>query len=423
MSAFIILFLLILLLVMRVPVAFSLGGLGVALLAYFPLPLNAIPQRLYGTMDSFELLAIPMFLLMSNVLLKGRVGKDLFEAVQSWIGHYPGGLGVATILSCGIFSAVSGSSVATAATIGTVAIPEMTKRGYPRHFVYGLLAAGGTLGIMIPPSIPLIIYGIISESSIPKLFLAGIGPGLFLIVVFITYSVLYSKISKNYHPIPKATWKQRWSASLRALPTIIIATSVIGSIYAGIATPSESAGVGFLMSMIVTFAMGRMNFSKLKDAVYDSAKTTIMIFLIIAGAKVFSYAITLYMIPQNISELLIQNITSPTLFIFAIGLVLLIIGFFLESLSMLLIMVPVLFPAIMEKGIDAIWFGLFFVILIETALITPPVGMNLFIIQAISNAKITEIIKGVWPFVLIMLGTAVLLWFWQDLALYIPYHF
>ncbi len=423
MSAFIILFLLILLLVMRVPVAFALGGLGAALLAYFPLPLNAIPQRLYGTMDSFELLAVPMFLLMSNILLKGKVGKDLFAAVQSWIGHLPGGLGVATILSCGIFSAVSGSSVATAATIGTVAIPEMTKRGYPRHFVYGLLAAGGTLGIMIPPSIPLIIYGIISESSIPKLFLAGIGPGVFLIIVFIAYSMLYAKISKNYHPIAKATWKERYSASLRALPTIFIAISVIGSIYMGIATPSESAGVGFVISLIVTFAMGRMNFAKLKEAVYDSAKTTIMIFIIIAGAKVFSYAITLYMIPQNISQMLIENITNPTVFIFAIGLVLLIIGFFLESLSMLLIMVPVLFPAIMEKGIDPIWFGLFFVILIETALITPPVGMNLFIIQAISNAKITEIIRGVWPFVLILLGTAVLLWFWQDLALYIPYHF
>ncbi len=423
MTAFIILFILIIVLVMRVPVAFALGGMGAALLAYYPLPLNAIPQRLYGTMDSFELLAVPMFLLMSNVLLKGKVGKDLFEAVQSWIGHLPGGLGIATILSCGIFSAVSGSSVATAATIGTVAIPEMTKRGYPRHFVYGLLAAGGTLGIMIPPSIPLIIYGVISETSIPKLFLAGIGPGLFLIVVFITYSILYSKISKNYHHIPKASWKQRYIASLRALPTILVATSVIGSIYAGIATPSESAGVGFIMAMIVTFAMGRMNFTKLKDAVYDSAKTTIMIFMIIAGAKVFSYAITLYMIPQNVSELLIENITNPTLFIFAIGLVLLIVGFFLESLSMLLIMVPVLYPAIMEKGIDGIWFGLFFVILIETALITPPVGMNLFIIQAISNAKITEIVRGVWPFVLIMLGTAVLLWFWQDLALYIPYHF
>ena len=423
MTAFIILFILIIVLVMRVPVAFALGGMGVALLAYYPLPLNAVPQRLYGTMDSFELLAVPMFLLMSNVLLKGKVGKDLFEAVQSWIGHLPGGLGVATILSCGIFSAVSGSSVATAATIGTVAIPEMTKRGYPRHFVYGLLAAGGTLGIMIPPSIPLIIYGVISETSIPKLFLAGIGPGLFLIFVFISYSVLYSKISKNYHPIPKASWKQRYSASLRAMPTIIVATSVISSIYAGIATPSESAGVGFIMAMIITFLMGRMNFNKLKDAVYDSAKTTIMIFMIIAGAKVFSYAITLYMIPQNVSEALIQNITNPTIFIFAIGLVLLIVGFFLESLSMLLIMVPVLYPAIMEKGIDGIWFGLFFVILIETALITPPVGMNLFIIQAISNAKITEIVKGVWPFMLIMLFTAILLWFWQDLALYIPYHF
>lgn len=423
MTAFVILFILIIVLVMRVPVAFALGGMGVALLAYYPLPLNAVPQRLYGTMDSFELLAVPMFLLMSNVLLKGKVGKDLFEAVQSWIGHLPGGLGVATILSCGIFSAVSGSSVATAATIGTVAIPEMTKRGYPRHFVYGLLAAGGTLGIMIPPSIPLIIYGVISETSIPKLFLAGIGPGLFLIFVFISYSVLYSKISKNYHPIPKASWKQRYSASLRAMPTIIVATSVISSIYAGIATPSESAGVGFIMAMIITFLMGRMNFTKLKDAVYDSAKTTIMIFMIIAGAKVFSYAITLYMIPQNVSEALIQNITNPTIFIFAIGLVLLIVGFFLESLSMLLIMVPVLYPAIMEKGIDGIWFGLFFVILIETALITPPVGMNLFIIQAISNAKITEIVKGVWPFMLIMLFTAILLWFWQDLALYIPYHF
>lgn len=423
MTAFIILFILIIVLVMRVPVAFALAGLGAALLAAFPLPLNAIPQRLYGTMDSFELLAIPMFLLMSNILLKGKVGKDLFEAVQSWIGHLPGGLGIATILSCGIFSAVSGSSVATAATIGTVAIPEMTKRGYPRHFVYGLLAAGGTLGIMIPPSIPLIIYGVISETSIPKLFLAGIGPGLFLIFVFITYSVLYSKISKNYHRVPKASWKQRYSASLRAMPTIIVAISVIGSIYTGIATPSESAGVGFIMAMIITFLMGRMNFTKLKDAVYDSAKTTIMIFMIIAGAKVFSYAITLYMIPQNVSELLIENITNPTIFIFAIGLVLLIVGFFLESLSMLLIMVPVLYPAIMEKGIDGIWFGLFFVILIETALITPPVGMNLFIIQAISNAKITEIIKGVWPFVLIMLSTAMLLWFWQDLALYIPYNF
>lgn len=423
MSAFVILFLLILLLVARVPVAFSLGGLGIALLAYFPFPLTGVPQRLYGTMDSFELLAVPMFLLMSNVLLKAKVGKDLFAAVQSWIGHYPGGLGVATVLSCGLFSAVSGSSVATAATIGTVAIPEMTKRGYPKHFVYGLLASGGTLGILIPPSIPLIIYGIISETSIPKLFLAGIGPGLFLITVFVAYSMIYARINKEYQNIPKASWKQRKDTTLMAIPTVLIAASVIGSIYLGIATPSESAGVGFVFSLIVTFIMGRMNWSMLKEAVYDSAKTTIMIFIIIAGAKVFSYAITLYQIPQDVSSLLVNNIDNLTLFILAIGIVLLFIGFFLESLSMLLIMVPVLFPAILERGIDPIWFGLFFVVLIETALITPPVGMNLFIIQAISKARIGEIIKGVWPFALIMLGTAVLLWFWQDLALFIPRNF
>ena len=403
--------------------AFALAGLGIALLAYFPLPLNAVPQRFYGSMDSFELLAVPMFLLMSNVLLKANVGRDLFAAVQSWVGHLPGGLGVATILSCGLFSAVSGSSVATAATIGTVAIPEMTSRGYPKPFVYGLLAAGGTLGILIPPSIPLILYGIITETSISKLFLAGIGPGLFLIFVFVSYSVLYAKFSKQYESIEKASWKERYTLTLRAIPTLLIATSVIASIYLGIATPSESAGLGFVIALLITSMMGRMTIEKLKQAVYDSSKTTVMIFLIIAGAKVFSYAITLYQIPQDISNLLVSNISNLTLFIFAIAIVLLFIGFFLESLSMLLIMVPVLLPAILDRGIDVIWFGLFFVVLIETALITPPVGMNIFIIQAISKAKIEEIIRGVWPFAIMMIATAILLWFWQDLVLYIPGHF
>ena len=421
MSAFFIIMALLALLTLRVPVAFAMGALGVFLLWLFPLPLNAVPQRLYGTMDSFELLAVPMFLLMSNVLLKGNVGRDLFAAVQSWVGHLPGGLGIATILSCGMFSAVSGSSVATAATIGTVAIPEMTRRGYDRPFVLGLLAAGGTLGILIPPSIPLIIYGIITETSIPTLFLAGIGPGLFLASIFIVYSVIYSRTKGTQEQLEKADWKTRRTASLLALPTVGLAVAIIGSIYMGIATPSESAGVGFILAIIITFAMGRMNWEKLKQATYDSMKTTTMIFLIIAGAKVFSYAITLYQIPQNISELLTSNISDPGLFMLAVGGVLLIIGFFLESLSMLLIMVPVLFPALQSVGIDPIWFGIFFVVLIETALITPPVGLNLFIIQAVGKARLEEVVKGAWPFALMMLATAVLLWFWQGLALTIAY--
>ncbi len=423
MDAFIIILALLALLLLRVPVAFALGSLGVFLLWYFPLPLNAVPQRLYGTMDSFELLAVPMFLLMSNILLKANVGRDLFAAVQSWVGHWPGGLGVATILSCGLFSAVSGSSVATAATIGTVAIPEMTKRGYQRPFVFGLLAAGGTLGILIPPSIPLILYGIITETSIPTLFLAGIGPGLFLACVFIIYSMVYARFNASDIVIEKADRATRIRASLLALPTVGLASAIIGSIYMGIATPSESAGVGFILALIITTLMGRMTWQKLKDATYDAMKTTTMIFLIVAGAKVFSYAITLYQIPQSISQMLTTNISDPTLFMLAVGGVLLLIGFFLESLSMLLIMVPVLFPALSLMGIDPIWFGIFFVVLIETALITPPVGLNLFIIQAVGKARLEEVAKGAWPFAVMMLATAVLLWFWQGLALTIAYGF
>lgn len=423
MDAFIIILALLALLLLRVPVAFALGSLGVFLLWYFPLPLIAVPQRLYGTMDSFELLAVPMFLLMSNILLKANVGRDLFAAVQSWVGHWPGGLGVATILSCGLFSAVSGSSVATAATIGTVAIPEMTKRGYQRPFVFGLLAAGGTLGILIPPSIPLILYGIITETSIPTLFLAGIGPGLFLACVFIIYSMVYARFNASDIVIEKADRATRIRASLLALPTVGLASAIIGSIYMGIATPSESAGVGFILALIITTLMGRMTWQKLKDATYDAMKTTTMIFLIVAGAKVFSYAITLYQIPQSISQMLTTNISDPTLFMLAVGGVLLLIGFFLESLSMLLIMVPVLFPALSLMGIDPIWFGIFFVVLIETALITPPVGLNLFIIQAVGKARLEEVAKGAWPFAVMMLATAVLLWFWQGLALTIAYGF
>jgi len=421
MEAFLILGALVGLLVLRVPVAFALGGLGVILLWLKGLPLVGVPQRLYGTMDSFELLAVPMFLLMSNVLLKGGVGRDLFTAVQSWVGHWPGGLGVATIKTCTLFSAISGSSVATAATIGTVAIPEMEARGYNRSFVLGQLAAGGTLGILIPPSIPLIIYGIITEVSIPTLFLAGIGPGLFLAAMFIIYSMLYAKFSGAYTAIPKASWAERGRSTVLALPTMLLAFAIIGSIYAGIATPSESAGVGFVLALILTFAMGRMTWRKLQDAVYAAMQTTVMIFMIIAGAKVFSYAITLYLIPQAISHLITSNITDPNLFILAVGAVLLILGFFLEALSMLLIMVPVLFPSLEAMGIDPIWFGIFFVVLIETALITPPVGLNLFVIQAVGNARLEEVVKGAWPFAVMMLLTAILLWFWQDLALYIPY--
>ncbi len=421
MIAAIILFSLILLLLLRVPVAFTLGGLGLAMLVLGGFSPIMVPQSLYSTMDSFELLAVPLFLLMSNILLKGGIGRDLFAAVQSWLGHWPGGLGVAAIVSCAIFAAISGSSVATAATIGNVAIYEMTSRGYPRPFVLGLVAAGGTLGILIPPSIPLIIYGIVTEESIVQLFLAGIGPGLFLAAMFIVFSILYAIFGKNYQPVPKASWSERRSASILALPTVLLAAIVIGGIYAGWFTPSESAGIGFTVSLIIVYSMGRMTWEKLKEAVMTSMKTTVTIFLIVAGAKIFGKAITLYRIPQDVSLLITNNISEPAVFILIVAVLLLVMGFFLEALSMLLIMVPVLYPSLAAMGIDPIWFGIFFVVMIETALITPPVGLNLFVIQAVAKAPLSAVVRGVWPFILIMLGTVVVLWYVPDLAMFIPY--
>ncbi|GAB56610.1 c4-dicarboxylate transporter, DctM subunit [Glaciecola punicea ACAM 611] len=420
MEILIILIILLGLLILRVPVAFALASLGIGMLWLKDLPLVAVPIKLYDTMDSFELLAIPMFLLMSNILLKGNVGKDLFAAVQVWVGHWPGGLAVATIQSCTLFSAISGSSVATAATIGTIAIPEMEKRGYEKPFIMGQLAAGGTLGILIPPSIPLILYGMLTEVSIPALFLAGIGPGLFLAFIFIIYSMIHAKTKGTAQTLTRVPLVDRLKITLVAFPTVFLAVCIIGSIYAGVATPSESAGIGFVLAALMTVLMGRMNWRLFKQAVYESLDTTLMIFLIIAGAKIFSYAITLYLIPQTVSSFLTTHISDPALFILAVGIVLLIVGFFLESISMLLIMVPVLYPALQAMGIDPLWFGIFFVVLIETALITPPVGLNLFVIQAVGNAKLEDVAKGALPFAVIMLGMAFLLWFWKDLALYIP---
>ncbi|MFW2368638.1 MAG: TRAP transporter large permease [Desulforhopalus sp.] len=409
------------LLFIRVPVAFALGGLGLFLLWLKDINVVMVPQALYSTADSFVLLAVPLFLLMSNILLKGGVGKDLFNAVQSWVGHWPGGLGVATILSCAMFSAISGSSVATAATIATVAIPEMIKRGYNRPFVLGLLAAGGTLGILIPPSIPMILYGVITEESIVSLFMAGVGPGLLLTGLFICYCLVYSLFDKNYKPSPKASWSERLSTSVRALPTLILAIVVIGGIYLGIFTPTESAGIGFALSLIIVLILGTLSWEKLKLAVMESMITTITIFLIIAGAKIFGKAITLYRIPQDISMAITTNIGEPWLFVLVVCAVLLIMGFFLESISMLLIMVPVLHPALGAMMLDPIWFGVLFVVMIECALISPPVGMNLFVIQAVAKVNLGEVVKGVWPFILMMFGTVVVIYLFPDIVLYIPF--
>lgn len=413
---------LLLLLFSGLPVAFALAGLGTLMLLVEGLPLVMVAQSLHGSLDNFILLSVPLFLLMSNILLKGGVGRDLFAAVQSWVGHWPGGLGIAALLSCGMFSAISGSSVATAATIGTVAIPEMTKRGYTKSFTLGLLAAGGTLGILIPPSIPLIVYGVIVEESIGKLFLAGIGPGLLLLLLFCIYAALYAKFTSAHQPTPKATREERRRASLRALPPSLLAVIMIGGIYSGAFTPTEASAVGAVLAfLLTTFLLRTLTWAGFLEAVRQTLSTTVVLFLVIIGAKIFGRAVTLYQVPLMISQLVDTHLDSVAMFLLVVALILLFIGLFLESLSMLLIMVPILIPSVIALGIDPIWFGIFFVVLIEIALISPPVGLNLFVIQAVAKTNLGTVIRGVTPFILIMLLSVIILVLVPDIVLYIPF--
>jgi len=410
------------LLLASLPVAFSLGSLGLGLLVTGGFSPLMAPQAILSTLDGFILLAVPLFLLMSNILLYGGCGKDLYSAVQAWVGHWPGGLAIATIVSCGIFAAISGVSVATAATIGVVAIPEMIERGYNKKFVYGLLAAGGTLGILIPPSLPMIVYGFITEESVIALFLAGIGPGVFLIGLFILFSIIYAHFFGGYTPSAPASWQARRQSMIKVAPTIGLAALILGGIYTGVFTPTEAAAVGFALALILTVGILRsLSFVNFKKAVFEAMVTTAAILIIIAGAKIFGKAITLYRIPQEISMAIQLLIDSKAMFILVVCIVLIAMGLVFETLSMVLIMVPVLLPAAMNMGIDPIWFGIFMVIMVECALITPPVGLNLYVIQSVSGAPLGDVAKGVLPFLALMLFTVFVMYIWPDLALYIPF--
>lgn len=418
-SSLIILALLWVLLLVGVPIAFSFTAVAMAMLWYIDIPLAAVPIQLISGVDNFILLSVPLFLLMSNILLKGGIGRDLFAAMQSWVGHWKGGLGIATILSCALFSAICGSSVATSATIGNVAIHEMTSRGYQRRFVFGLLAAGGTLGILIPPSIPLIIYSSITEDSIVDLFLAGLLPGLLLTALFVAYCFIHALFDQHTVPVAKASRQQRLRLSLRALPSMALALLIISGIYSGAFTPTEAAGVGTVAALAIVLLMKRLSWSDFKLACMDSLRTTVTLFLIIVGAKLFSHAVALYDIPQVITAAIVHTFSTPTGFLLVVGVIVLIMGLFLESVSLLMLMMPILLPALNAMGIDRIWFGILFAILIEFALITPPVGMNLFVIQAVGKGSLAEVSKGVIPFFFVMFLALVLVYLFPVIAVVI----
>lgn len=421
MTTFLILFGLFFILFLGIPIAFGMGVLTLIMMLASDISLLMIPQTFYSTADNFVLLSVPMFLMMSNILLKAGVGEDLFAMCQSWVGHITAGLAIATIFSCAIFASISGSSVATAATISVVAYPAMLKRGYHRKFILGVLAAGGTLGILIPPSIPMIVYAFVAEESVMKLFLAGIGPGIMLTIFFMIYAYIYVKFFNKEVINVKSTWKERITYTKKGLPIILMAVLMLAGLYAGIYTPTEAGGVGFLMSFAYVLWMKRLTFDKFIEAGIDTMKTTVTVMIIIAAATIFGKAISLYRIPQDISSFVVNTISTKGMFVFFVCTILLLLGFIMETLSLILIMMPIFALSLKTLNIDIIWFGVIFTIMIECALITPPVGLNIYVLQAIANAKMTEVGMGITPFVIIMLFAVLVLYFFPSIALYIPF--
>ena len=409
------------LLFLGIPIAFGLGALGLGLMYLGDISPLMIPQTFYSVGDNFILLAVPMFLMMSNILLKAGIGEDLFNFAQAWVGHWPAGLAIATIISCSIFAAMSGSSVATAATIATVAFPAMIKRGYHRNFTLGILAAGGTLGILIPPSIPMIVYAFVVEESVLSMFLAGIGPGIMLALLFIIFAIFYVIFFNKEVERVKTSKEDKIIYTKKGIPILLMSGIILGGIYVGIWTPTEAGGIGFLISFIYVMVKRRLDFKGFIEAGLDTMKTTVTIFLIIAGAKIFGKAISLYRIPQDLSTMIVNNISEQSIFILVVCLALLVLGLIMETLSLILIMMPIFAVSIAAMNIDLIWFGIIFTLMIECALITPPVGLNIYVLQAIGNAKMIEIAKGVIPFVFIILFGVLLVYWFPAIALYIPF--
>jgi C4-dicarboxylate transporter, DctM subunit len=397
-----------LLCLIRVPIAVSLGLSSLIALNMIDFTLYPVIQKMFSTLSSATLMAIPGFVFAGIIMSKGGISYYLIEALRAWIGHIRGGLAVVTILACMVFAAISGSSPATAAAIGGIMIPAMVEAGYSKRYAMGLVAASGTLGILIPPSIPLIIYGSVAEESIGKLFAAGIVPGLFLGVLLLSLAIINARLN-NYGTLPKASWNQRWQKTWKAIPGFLLPVLILGGIYTGIVTPTEAAVVasayGFLVSTLI---YREMDWKKFIGVVKESINITAMIFLITASAVVFGMFLTTEQVPQAFAEWIEEHAANKWFFLLGVNVMFFILGMFLESVSIILITLPILLPVLGLFDINVIHFAIIMTMNMEFAMITPPVGLNLFVVSGISREKVGEVVRGVLPFFAVMLLALVL---------------
>ncbi|MDX1709635.1 MAG: TRAP transporter large permease subunit [Rhodovibrionaceae bacterium] len=405
-------------------VAFSLmivGYLGIALFSSAPVG-QVMATSVWSASNNWALAALPMFIWMGEILFRTRLAEDLFAGLAPWMGRLPGRLLHVNILGCGIFAAVSGSSAATCATVGKMSLPELKKRGYDERLAIGTLAGSGTLGLLIPPSIILIVYGVATEESIARLFVAGVLPGLMLVVLFMSYVGIWSLISPSRVPPPDAAMSLReklWNAR-RLIPVVALIVGVIGSIYMGLASPTDAAAVGVVLALLLAWASGTLNRRTFVDSLMGATRTSCMIAFILAGAAFLTSAMGFTGIPRELARWIGEMGLSPYALLAALTVFFIVLGCFLDGISVVVLTTAIILPMVEAAGIDRIWFGIYVVLVVEMSQITPPVGFNLFVIQGLTGRNIFQVAYAALPFFLLLLAGVVLTVAFPEIATWLP---
>jgi len=405
-------------------VGLALGTTGLAIAYLFTHNVGYVAGLTsFSFANSFVLTSAPMFIFMGEVLLQGELSPMLYKGISAWLSRVPGGLLHSNIVACGIFAAVCGSSPATAATIGTVAIPELEKRNYDPKLLLGSLAAGGTLGILIPPSLVMILYGAFCEESIGQLFIGGFIPGLILMTMFMIYIAIVASLRPHLFPKEeKVTWKARLLGIVGLLPMVLLILIVLGGIYAGLVTPTESAAVGATSSILIALAYRRFNFQVLKRCLFNTVRTTCMIFFVAIGAQLLAYTLGILRVPAMLAEWILSLQISPLMVLICVYILYYILGCFLDGIAMMLLTLSVVYPLVVKSlGYDGIWFGVVLVVLIEIGGITPPVGLNLYVIHGLApHHSMGKVIVGSFPYVIIMTAMLALMTAFPEIVLWLP---
>lgn len=407
------------------PIGFTMalvGFVGFGIIAGWTGSLTQLGTVPYASVASYTLTVLPLFILMGEFAFLSGMIRGAFSGAHKWLGHLPGGLAMATITGCAAFAAVCGSSVATAATMGTVALPEMKHYKYKPSLSTGSIACGGTLGILIPPSTPMVIYAIFAEESVGRLFMGGFLPGILLSLLFITVIYIWVKIDPTAGPRgPQTTWREKFGATKDVWPVFILAILVLGGIWGGVFSPTEAAGVGAFAAFVIGLAKKQMKFKNVLNSLSETAKTTAMVFTILIGAMIFNYFIVICGIPAQMASL-VQSLALPPLGILVCILVVyLILGCLMDTMAMTVLTLPIFLPILHNLGFDLVWFGIIFVLMCEMALVTPPIGMNVFVISGMAkDVPMYTIFRGITPFLVAMLICLILVIAFPQIAMFLP---